>query len=83
MEIVLMNDNAIIPTRASKEFAGLDLYSSVDVDIEVGSIKKSKYWKLSVCFYHVTYAFQSESTLYSCLNVKELLARSRREQGVP
>ena len=33
----------------------------------------------SVCFYHVTYVFQSESTLYSCLNVKELLARSRRE----
>ena len=33
----------------------------------------------TVCFYHVTYAFQSESTLYSCLNVKELLARSRRE----
>ena len=23
--------------------------------------------------YHVTYLFQSESTLYSCLNVKELL----------
>ena len=34
---------------------------------------------LTVCSYHVTYAFQSESTLYSCLNVKELLARSRRE----
>ena len=34
---------------------------------------------LTVCFYHVTYAFQSESTLCSCLNVKELLARSRRE----
>ena len=40
MEIVLMNDNAIIPARASKESAGLDLYSSIDVDIEVGSIKK-------------------------------------------
>ena len=40
MEIVLMNDNAIIPTRASKESAGLDLYSSINVDIEVGSIKK-------------------------------------------
>ena len=26
-----------------------------------------------------TYWFQSEATLYSCLNVKELLARSRRE----
>ena len=34
-----MNDNAIIPTRASKESAGLDLYSSIDIDIEVGSIK--------------------------------------------
>ena len=34
---------------------------------------------VTVCSCHVTYAFQSESTLYSCLNVKELLARSRRE----
>ena len=34
---------------------------------------------LTVCSYHVTYAFQNESTLYSCLNVNELLARSRRE----
>ena len=33
----------------------------------------------TVCSYHVTYAFQSKSTLYSCLNVKELLARNRRE----
>ena len=36
MEIVSVNDDAITPTRASKESAGLDLYSS----IEVGSIKK-------------------------------------------
>ena len=35
-----MNNNAIIPTRASKRSAGIDLYSSVDVCIEVGSIKK-------------------------------------------
>ena len=34
---------------------------------------------MTVCSYHVTYAFQSESTLYSCLNVKELLSRNRRE----
>ena len=40
MEIVLMNDDALIPTRASKRSAALDLYSSVDVNIEVGSIKK-------------------------------------------
>ena len=43
MEIVLMNNNAIIPTRASKRSAGLNLYSSVDACIEVGSIKKNKY----------------------------------------
>ena len=34
---------------------------------------------LAVCSCHVTYTFQSESTLYSCLNVKELVARSRWE----
>ena len=48
MEIVLMNDNAIIPTRASKESAGLDLYSSIDLDIEVRLIKKSKYRNLYI-----------------------------------
>ena len=40
MEIVLMNDDAIIPTRASKRSAGLDLYSSIDVNIDTNSIKK-------------------------------------------
>ena len=29
---------------------------------------------LTVCSSHVTHAFQNESTLYSCLDVKELLA---------
>ena len=29
------------------------------------------------CFYHVMSTFQSESTFYSCLNVKELLALNR------
>ena len=32
---------------------------------------------LTVCSYHVTCAFQSESTLYSCLNFKELFAQNR------
>ena len=40
MEIVLMNDDAIVPTRASKRSAGLDLYSSIDVNIDTNSIKK-------------------------------------------
>ena len=30
-----------------------------------------------VCSYHVTYPFQGEFTLFSCLNVKELFARNR------
>ena len=34
--------------------------------------------QLTVCYYHVTYAFQSESALYSCLNIKELLVQNRR-----
>ena len=40
MEIVLINDDAIIPTRASKGSAGLDLYSNIDVDIDINSTKK-------------------------------------------
>ena len=42
MKIVLMNDDAIIPTRASKGLGlyGLDLYSSIDADIDTNSIKK-------------------------------------------
>ena len=34
--------------------------------------------KMTVCYYNVTYTFESESTLYSCLHVKEILARNRR-----
>ena len=32
---------------------------------------------LSVCSYHVIYDFQSESTFYLCLNIKEILAQDR------
>ena len=40
---------------------------------------REKLVRLTVCSYHVTHAFQNESTLYSCVNVKELLAQNRRE----
>ena len=43
-----MNDNAITPTRASEEPAGLDLYSNINIDTEVGLIKKIKYWNLYI-----------------------------------
>ena len=42
-EIVLMNKNALIPTRAFESSAGLDLYSSIDVNIDVGSILEFVY----------------------------------------
>ena len=34
---------------------------------------------LTVRSYHVTYTFQNESTLYSCSNVKELLAQNKHD----
>ena len=37
------------------------------------------YGTLTVCSYHVTYAFQSESILYCCLNVRELINQNRLE----
>ena len=33
--------------------------------------------RLAVYYFHVTFAFQSESTLYSCLNVKKRCAGNR------
>ena len=44
---------------------------------QLGTIMKKT--NESVCSYHVTYAFHSESTLYGFVNVKEILARSRIE----
>ena len=48
----------------------------------VGFYLRISYWykyRATVCSCHATYAFQSESTLCSCLNVKELFSRSRSE----
>ena len=47
--------------------------------IELGSEYFTCTMHLTVCSYHVTYAFQRKSTLYSCLNIKEVLARNRHE----
>ena len=42
-----------------------------------------RFWSLdtllTLCYYHVTYLFQSESTLCSCLNVKELPAWNKHD----
>ena len=36
---------------------------------------------MNLCSCHIKYAFQSESTFYRCLNVKEHLALNRRDIG--
>ena len=41
---------------------------------------KANWLSLTVCSYHVTYALQSESTLYSCLNFKELLETGAKSE---
>ena len=47
-------------------------------NIMKGRMNKYKLNKcLTACSYHVTYAFQSESILYSYLNIKELVVRCR------
>ena len=43
------------------------------------SYRQNKNNIFSVCSRHVTNVFQSVSTRYSCLNVKEFLAQSRRK----
>ena len=56
---------------------------SVIIIMKFFKILKIKFWeihilrKLTVCYYHVTYAFQSESTLHSSLSVKELLDQNK------
>ena len=45
--------------------------------LSIESLLSSSGISLAVCYHHVTWTFQSESSLYSCLNVKELLARNR------
>ena len=35
--------------------------------------------RLTACSYHVKYAFQIQSTFYSCLNVKELFPQKKHD----
>ena len=48
-----------------------------DVTYEAIFYDLTKNW--IVCYYDVTYSFKSESTLYSFLNIKKLLARNLRD----
>ena len=64
---------------AMSRFCRLTVSFHLDIFLSFSNFKLL--FKLIVFCYHVTYEFQSESTLYSCLSVKELLARNRRNIG--
>ena len=61
------------------KFLGRKLIKTLDINKPnfIKSCYISQHQKFSLCSNYVTYAFQSESTRYSCLNVKELLTRNR------
>ena len=69
-------------SRKTKKGCSFSAYLDIIYGVPQGSILGLLLFNIdicTVCSCHVTYAFESESALYSCLNVKELLARSRRE----
>ena len=71
-----LNVRNITDVKQFWKIVGPFFNKKVGVNEKITQLAEEKY--LIVCFYHVTYEFESESTLYSCLNVKELLARNRR-----
>ena len=66
-------------TSACRRQASGSFYSKFSVEWSELTPSFQNRQEVTVCSYHVTYAFQSESTLYICLNVKELLAWKRRD----
>ena len=65
--------------RRCNSFTTLPFMAVVLYKKSVIFLRFSIYLFLDCMFLHVKYGFQSESTLYSCLDVKELLAQSRHE----
>ena len=55
------------------------MFATLEVDFPTGIMKGNMVKCRTVCSYYVTYALQSESTLYICLDVNKLLAQNRRD----
>ena len=54
--------------------ANNDIAKTIEAQITLTDFNFNTVLIAIVCSYHVKYAFPRESTLYSCVNVKELLA---------
>ena len=69
--------NSVLQCEFYVNIQGMSMLGKVEVLWDC--IRIRSIWSMIVCSFHITYAFHSESTLYSCLNVKELLAWNRRK----
>ena len=66
------------------EFSSQEVYKQYSLTDISESFSLSLMWNILIglllsltgCYYHVIHTFQSESTFYSCLNLKELLAQN-------
>ena len=69
-------NNAVHNAAANGNLEIMELLLEYNADLEMeGEVRIIPH--ITVCSCHVAYGFQSESTLCSCLNVKERLSRSR------
>ena len=58
-----------------KQYSLTDISESFSLSL-MWNILRGLLLSLTGCYYHVIHTFQSESTFYSCLNLKELLAQN-------
>ena len=79
MKIYKENEKVVTSVHKKDTFSGVSINFTSFIPFEYKFDLSSTRFHCSVCSWRVTYAFQSESTLYSCLNVKELNAQNRRD----
>ena len=63
---------------SQNEYYSMRSYMLID-NININKFQNKCLDHINICPYHIMYSYQSEFTFYSCLNVKELLDRNRRE----
>ena len=83
---ILIRDNQVCPENNQQKqppvvFLKIWQNSLENTSVGVSFLIKLRV-SLTVCSYHVTHAFQSESTLYSCLNVKNSLLETGAKSEV-
>ena len=73
------NEKIVISVYKNDTFSGACINFTTFVPFEYKFDLSSTRFHCSVCSWRATYAFQSESTLYSCLNINEINAQNRQD----